>query len=126
MTYTQLLVAARKAESEVGNGKSGMVTITAKVATVDDELASLKQQVSDLVAIVKANQVHEENLKRLLFSRIAPAPTKETKLTKVLRYLGVLVNNLVLPDHPKPNKYHGNDIAMLGTEVTWQKNVPHL
>ena len=57
MTYTQLLVAARKAEAEVGDGKSGTMTVKAKATTADDELASLKQQASDLVAMVKANQV---------------------------------------------------------------------
>ena len=57
VTYTQLLVAARKAEVEVANGKSGTATVKAKAATADDEMASLKQQVSDLVAVVKTNQV---------------------------------------------------------------------
>ena len=57
VTYTQLSIAARKTEAEVGNGKSGMATIKAKATTPHDELASLKQQVSDLVAVVKANQV---------------------------------------------------------------------
>ena len=50
VTYTQLLVAARKAEAEVGDGKSGMMTVKAKATTADDKLTSLKQQVSDLVA----------------------------------------------------------------------------
>ena len=57
MTYTQLLVAARKAEAEVSDGKSGTVTIKIKAATTNDELVSLKQQVSGLVAVVKAYQV---------------------------------------------------------------------
>ena len=57
VTYTQLLDAARKAEAEVGNGKPGMTTVKVKASTADDELASLKQQVSDLVAVVKAYQV---------------------------------------------------------------------
>ena len=57
VTYTQLIVAARKAEAEVSGGKSGTMTIKAKVATTNDELVSLKQQVSDLVAVVKANHV---------------------------------------------------------------------
>ena len=52
--YTQLLVAVRKAEAEVGDGKLGMI-VKAKATTADDELTSLKQQVSDLVAVVKAN-----------------------------------------------------------------------
>ena len=42
VTYTQLLVAARKAEAEVGNGKSGMMTVKSKATTADDELTSLK------------------------------------------------------------------------------------
>ena len=33
------------------------MTIKAKAATTNDELVSLKQQVSDLVALVKANHV---------------------------------------------------------------------
>ena len=57
MTYTQLLVAAKKAEAEVGNCKSGTVTVKAKAATANDEFASLKQHIPDLVAVVKANQV---------------------------------------------------------------------
>ena len=48
VTYTQLLVAARKAEAEVGDGKSGTTIVKAKATTADDELTSLKQQVSDL------------------------------------------------------------------------------
>ena len=57
VTYMQLLVAARKAEAEVGNSRTGTVTIKAKAAATNDELVSLKQQVSDLVAVVKANHV---------------------------------------------------------------------
>ena len=53
----QLLVAARKAEAEVGYRRTGTVIIKAKAATTNDELVSLKQQVSDLVAVVKANHV---------------------------------------------------------------------
>ena len=53
----QLLVAARKAEAEVGDSRTGTVTIKAKAATTDDELVNLKQQVSDLVAVVKAKHV---------------------------------------------------------------------
>ena len=56
-SLNQLLFAARKAEAEVGDGKSGMTTTKAKAATANDELVSLKKQVSDLVAAVKANQV---------------------------------------------------------------------
>ena len=41
----QLLVAARKAEAEVGNSRSGTVTINTKTATTNDKLVSLKQQV---------------------------------------------------------------------------------
>ena len=47
MTYTQLLVASRKTEVEVVNDKTGNVTTKAKAATTNDELISLKQQVSD-------------------------------------------------------------------------------
>ena len=47
VTYTQLLVAGRKAETEVSDGKLGTVTIKAKAATANDKLASLKQQVLD-------------------------------------------------------------------------------
>ena len=43
VTYTQLLVAARKAEAEVGDGKSGTVTVNTKADTADNELASLKE-----------------------------------------------------------------------------------
>ena len=57
ITYMQLLVASRKTEAEVVEGKIGTVTIKAKAATTNDELVSLKQQVSDLVAVVKANHV---------------------------------------------------------------------
>ena len=57
VTYNQLLVAVRKAEGEVSDGKSGTMTIKAKAATESDELISLKQQVSDLVVIVKANHL---------------------------------------------------------------------
>ena len=47
----------RKAEAEVSYGKIGKMTIKDKAATVNDEVVSLKQQVSDLVAVVKANLV---------------------------------------------------------------------
>ena len=40
----------------MSDGKSGTMTIKAKAATANDKLVSLKQ-VSDLVAIVKANHV---------------------------------------------------------------------
>ena len=40
----------------MSDGKSG-TTNKVKAATANDELVSLKQQVSDLVAVVKANQV---------------------------------------------------------------------
>ena len=55
----QLLVAVRKAEAEVSDSKMGTMIIKAKAATVNDKLASLKQQVSDLVAVVKAKHVQE-------------------------------------------------------------------
>ena len=53
----QLLVAVRKAEAEVDDSRTGTVTIKAKAATTNDKLVSLKQQISDLVAVVKANHV---------------------------------------------------------------------
>ena len=53
----QLLVAARKAEAEVSDSKMGIMTIKAKAASANDELVRLRQQVSDLVAVVKANHV---------------------------------------------------------------------
>ena len=61
VTYTQLLVAARKAEAEVSDGKSGTMTIKAKPATANDNLVILKQQVSGLVAVVNANQLGEKS-----------------------------------------------------------------
>ena len=63
VTYTQLLVAARKAEAEVSDGKLGTMTTKAKAATANDKLVSLKHQVSDLVAVVMANHV-QGNSKR--------------------------------------------------------------
>ena len=42
---------SRKAEAEVVDGKTETVTIKAKAAAINDELVSLKQQVSDLVAV---------------------------------------------------------------------------
>ena len=56
VTYTQLLVAAREAEAEVSDSKLGIMTIKAKAATANDKLVSLKQQVLDLVAVVKATK----------------------------------------------------------------------
>ena len=57
LTYTQLLAVARKAEAEASDGKLGTMTIKAKAATANDKLVSLKQQVSDLVAVNKANHL---------------------------------------------------------------------
>ena len=37
VTYTQLLVAARKAESEVSDDKSGTITIKVKAAIANEE-----------------------------------------------------------------------------------------
>ena len=59
----QLLVAARKAEAEVGNSRTGTVTIKAKAAITNDELVNLKQQISDLVVVVKANHVPDRTRK---------------------------------------------------------------
>ena len=39
VTYTQLLVGARKAEADVSDGKLGIMTIKAKAPTANDELA---------------------------------------------------------------------------------------
>ena len=63
VTYTQLLVAARKAEVEVSDSKKGTMTIKAKAAIANDELGSLKQKISDLVAVVKAYHVQENSKK---------------------------------------------------------------
>ena len=52
-----IISCARKTEAEVLDSKTGTVTIKAKTATTNDELLSLKQHVSDLVAVVKVNHV---------------------------------------------------------------------
>ena len=49
--------AVRKAKAEVSDSTMGIMTIKAKAATVNDRLVSLKQQISDLVAVVKTNHV---------------------------------------------------------------------
>ena len=59
VTYTQVLVAARKAEAEVSDSMTETMTIKAKAATANEELLILKQQVSDLVAVAKACNVWE-------------------------------------------------------------------
>ena len=59
----QLLVAARKAEAEVSDIKAGTMTIKAKSATANGKLVSLKQKVSDLVAVFKVNHVWENSKK---------------------------------------------------------------
>ena len=41
----------------MSDGKLGTMIIKAKAAIANDELVNLKQQVSDLVAVVKANHV---------------------------------------------------------------------
>ena len=56
VTYTQLLVTARKAEAEVSDSKLGTQTIKAKAVWANDELISLKE-VSDLVAVVEAYHI---------------------------------------------------------------------
>ena len=61
LTYTQSLVAARKMKAEVSEGKSGTMTVKAKSTTTNDELITLKQQVSDLVAVVKTNHVRQKS-----------------------------------------------------------------
>ena len=57
VNYTGLLAVTRKAEAEVSDGKSGTMTIKAQAVLANNGLISLKQQVSDLVAVVKVNQV---------------------------------------------------------------------
>ena len=57
VTYMQLLVVSRKDETEVVNSKTGTMPIKAKAATTNDDLVGLQQQVSDFVAVVKANHV---------------------------------------------------------------------
>ena len=57
VTYTQLLLTARKAEPEVSDSKLRTMTIKPKPATANNELVSLKQKVSDLIAVLKTNHV---------------------------------------------------------------------
>ena len=92
---TWLLVAARKAEAEVSDSKLGTMTIKTKAATANDELISLKQQVSDLVTVVKANHVWgnpkgtiQQNDQKM-----------EIKQTEEPRYLGELINSLTLHNY---------------------------
>ena len=114
VTYTQLLVAAGKAEANVGNGKSGTVTVKAKAVTVNDELVSLKQQVSDLVAVVKANQLQGKSKG----ATTQQNSSNNRNQAKDLRYRGVMVNSPVLLDHPTTIKYHTNAITV-GDGATW-------
>ena len=59
--YAELLIACRKAETEISDSKPGSSATTAKVKSVvtsiktSDELISLKEQVAGLVAVVKLN-----------------------------------------------------------------------
>ena len=53
------------------------------------------------------------------------APKMEIKQTEELRYLGELINSLLLLDHPKIINQH-DSVIIAGDGATWQKNVPHL
>ena len=61
--YAELLIACQKAETKIKDSKPGSSVTTAKVKSVvnstktDDELISLKEQVADLVAVIKSNQL---------------------------------------------------------------------
>ena len=100
VTYTQLLVVARKAEAEVSDSKKGTMTIKAKAATANDELLSLKQQVSDLVSVVIANHVWE-NPKRIT-QQYDQRNNNKSKRTQTFgtnghfNTVGPLKNNLLL------------------------------
>ena len=50
------------------------------------------------------------------------APIMETKQVKKPRYLGEIINSLVLPDHPKITKQCIN-VIIAGDGATWQRNV---
>ena len=97
VTCTQLLVAAKMAEAEVSDGKLGTMTIKVKAATTNVELVSLKQQVSDLVAVVKANHVHGNPKGTAQHN----GPKMKIKQIEDPTYLAELINSLILPDHPK-------------------------
>ena len=80
----------------MSDGKSGRMTIKSKAATANDELVNLKQ-VSDLVAVVKANhvlgnpkQTTQQNSSKM-----------ETKQVEEPSYLEKIVNSLLLQNHPK-------------------------
>ena len=123
----QLLVATRKAEADIGDSRRGNVTIKAKAATTNDKLVSLKQQVSDLVAVVKAQPCMTRP------KRIHNKMTKGMTIkTEEPEHLG-LMDILIAQDHQKiisqcnhwePN-LHGN-IIIVGDGATWQKNVQHI
>ena len=84
------------------------MTIKAEAATVNDELVSLKQQVSDLVAVAKAKVreypkgTTQQNGQKM-----------EIKQTEEPKYLGKLINSLILPEHPKIINQHGM-LSLLG------------
>ena len=121
VTYTQLLAASRKAEAEVSDGVTGTATIKVKAATANDELLSLKQQVSDLVAVVKANQVQEKPKG----ATTQQNSSNNRNQTKDPRYLGKLVKSLVSLDHQNIIKQHDNVIITRDGAI-WQKNGPCL
>ena len=85
----QLLFASRKADAEVVYGKTGTVTIRAKAATTNDEFVSLKQQVSDLIAVVKANYVWD-SIKRI-DDKMSKRMTIKTEKAKCLGQMDILV-----------------------------------
>ena len=93
VTYMQLLVASRKADAEVVDSKTGTVTIKAKAATTNDELVSLKQQVSDLVAVVKANHVRD-SIKRNTQQNDQKNCTK-TEEPKYLGLMDILMHGII-------------------------------
>ena len=53
------------------------------------------------------------------------APKMEIKQIEEPKYLGELINSIVLPDHPEVIKQHDN-VIVVGDGATWQRSVPHL
>ena len=81
----------------------------------------MKEQVSDLVAVVKATHV-QGNSKGTTQKN---GPKMKIKQTEEPKYLGEIINSLVLPDHPKIINQCDKAI-ITGDGATWQKSVPHL
>ena len=92
------------------------MTIKAKSATANDELVSLKQQVSDLVAVVKANHV-QGNPKGTTQQN---GQKMEIKQTDEPKYLGELISSLILLDHQKLINQCDNAIVDWDW-ATWQE-----